>query len=77
VISCIDTYIGAVVEIYDRYGSIVYKNQNYNNDWNGVANQRGKIIGKGEKLPNGTYFFVLRFNDGSIENIKSYIQIIR
>ena len=74
VISCVKD---ADIEIYDRYGSIVYKNQNYNNDWNGVANQRGKIIGKGEKLPNGTYFFVLRFNDGSIENIKSYIQIIR
>jgi gliding motility-associated-like protein/uncharacterized repeat protein (TIGR01451 family) len=74
VISCVKD---ADIEIYDRYGSIVYKNQNYNNDWNGVANQRGKIIGKGEKLPNGTYFFVLRFNDGSTENIKSYIQIIR
>jgi gliding motility-associated-like protein/uncharacterized repeat protein (TIGR01451 family) len=74
VISCVKD---ADIEIYDRYGSIVYKNQNYNNDWNGVANQRGKIIGKGEKLPNGTYLFVLRFNDGSIENIKSYIQIIR
>jgi gliding motility-associated-like protein/uncharacterized repeat protein (TIGR01451 family) len=74
VISCVKD---ADIEIYDRYGSIVYKNQNYTNDWNGVANQNGKIIGKGEKLPNGTYFFVLRFNDGSTENIKSYIQIIR
>ena len=73
VISCIDTYIGAVVEIYDRYGSIVYKKQNYKNDWNGVSNQSGK----GQKLPNGTYFFVLKFNNGNTENIKSYIQIIR
>jgi gliding motility-associated-like protein/uncharacterized repeat protein (TIGR01451 family) len=77
VISCIDTYIGAVVEIYDRYGSIVYKKQNYTNDWNGVANQSGKIISKGEQIPNGTYFFILKFNDGSTENIKSYIQIKR
>jgi gliding motility-associated-like protein/uncharacterized repeat protein (TIGR01451 family) len=74
VLSCVKD---ADIEIYDRYGSIVYKNQNYKNDWNGVANQRGKIISKGEKLPDGTYFFILRFNDGSTENIKSYIQIIR
>jgi gliding motility-associated-like protein/uncharacterized repeat protein (TIGR01451 family) len=74
VISCVKD---ADIEIYDRYGSIVYKKQNYKNDWNGVANQSGKIISKGQKLPNGTYFFVLKFNDGSTENIKSYIQIIR
>ncbi|WP_198342074.1 gliding motility-associated C-terminal domain-containing protein [Polaribacter sp. SA4-10] len=77
VISCIDTYIGADIEIYDRYGSIVYKKKNYNNDWNGVANQTSKLIGTGQKLPNGTYFFVIKFNDGSTENIKSYIQIRR
>jgi gliding motility-associated-like protein/uncharacterized repeat protein (TIGR01451 family) len=74
IISCVE---GADIEIYDRYGSIIYKTKNYNNDWNGVSNQSGKIIGKGQKLPNGTYFFVLKFNDGSTENIKSYIQIIR
>jgi gliding motility-associated-like protein/uncharacterized repeat protein (TIGR01451 family) len=74
VLSCVED---ADIEIYDRYGSIVYKNQNYKNDWNGVANQRGKIISKGENLPDGTYFFILRFNDGSTENIKSYIQIKR
>jgi gliding motility-associated-like protein/uncharacterized repeat protein (TIGR01451 family) len=74
VISCVK---GANIEIYDRYGSILYKKQNYENDWNGVANQSGKIISRGQKLPNGTYFFVLKFNDGSTENIKSYIQIIR
>jgi gliding motility-associated-like protein/uncharacterized repeat protein (TIGR01451 family) len=74
VISCVE---GADIEIFDRYGSIIYKKKNYNNDWNGVANQTGKLIGKGQKLPNGTYFFVLKFNDGSTENIKSYIQIIR
>jgi gliding motility-associated-like protein/uncharacterized repeat protein (TIGR01451 family) len=74
VISCVE---GADIEIYDRYGSIVYKKKNYNNDWNGLANKTGKLIGPGEKLPNGTYFFVLKFNDGSTENIKSYIQIIR
>jgi gliding motility-associated-like protein/uncharacterized repeat protein (TIGR01451 family) len=74
VISCVK---GADIAIYDRYGSILYKKQNYSNDWNGIANQNGKIIGKGQKLPNGTYFFVLKFNDGITENIKSYIQIIR
>ena len=77
VISCIDNYKDTDLEIFDRYGSIIYKQRNYNNDWDGIANQTGKIIKQGQKLPSGTYFFVLKFNDGSTENIKSYIQIIR
>ena len=77
VISCIGNYNDTDLEIFDRYGSIIYKQKNYKNDWDGFANQTGKIIRRGQKLPNGTYFFVLKFNDGSTENIKSYIQIIR
>jgi gliding motility-associated-like protein len=66
-----------MIEIFDRYGSIVYKKKNYKNDWNGVANQTSKIIKTGEKLPNGTYFFILKMNDTNIKDKKSYIQIIK
>jgi gliding motility-associated-like protein/uncharacterized repeat protein (TIGR01451 family) len=77
VISCIENFPNTVIEIFDRYGSLIYKKRNYKNDWNGVANQTGKIIKTGEKLPNGTYFFILKMNDKNIKDIKSYIQIIK
>ena len=77
IISCIENFPNTMIEIFDRYGSIVYKKKNYKNDWNGVANQTSKIIKTGEKLPNGTYFFILKMNDTNIKDKKSYIQIIK
>jgi gliding motility-associated-like protein/uncharacterized repeat protein (TIGR01451 family) len=77
VISCIENFPNNTIEIYDRYGSIIYKKKNYRNDWNGIANQTSKIIRTGEKLPNGTYFFILKLNDGNTKDTKSYIQIIK
>ena len=77
VISCIENFPNTMIEIYDRYGSIIYKKKNYRNDFNGVANQTSKIIKTGEKLPNGTYFFILKMNDANTKDKKSYIQIIK
>ncbi|MCI2229005.1 gliding motility-associated C-terminal domain-containing protein [Polaribacter sp. MSW13] len=77
VISCIGNFSNTQLEIFDRYGSIVYKMKNYNNDWNGIANQTSKIIKSGQKLPNGTYFYVLKFNDGSANTKKGWIQITK
>jgi len=37
------------VVIYNRYGTVVYSNKNYQNDWDGTY--------KGEKLPDGTYYY--------------------
>jgi gliding motility-associated-like protein/uncharacterized repeat protein (TIGR01451 family) len=75
VVSCIESYSDTQLEIFDRYGSIIYKNKNYKNDWNGIANQTSRIIKSGQPLPNGTYFYILKFNDGSTQDKKSYIQI--
>ncbi|MFT5250972.1 MAG: gliding motility-associated-like protein, partial [bacterium] len=77
IISCIDQYSNNELEIFDRYGSIVYKAKNYKNDWTGIANQTSKIIRSGQQLPNGTYFFILKLNDGRTANKKDYIQIKR
>ncbi|ANW97050.1 hypothetical protein AXE80_12475 [Wenyingzhuangia fucanilytica] len=64
-ISCIENYDNTMLEIFDRYGALVYKKANYKNDWDGVANQTSTIIKKGEQLPNGTYFYHLELNNGS------------
>jgi len=55
------------VKIFNRYGAIVYQNDNYQNDWN--ANTHSASIGGADQLPNGTYYYVVvvtgEFDGGS------------
>jgi gliding motility-associated-like protein len=44
------------VRIYNRWGNVVYRDDNYSNNWGGT-NQSG------DKLPQGTYFAVIRLDD--------------
>ena len=50
------------MEIYNRYGNIVYKGNANSPRFNGKSNQSG-TIGKGD-LPVGVYFYIFNFNDG-------------
>jgi uncharacterized repeat protein (TIGR01451 family)/gliding motility-associated-like protein len=43
-------------EVFNRWGSKVYENKDYRNDWDG----RGTGSFAGENLPDGTYFYVVR-----------------
>jgi uncharacterized repeat protein (TIGR01451 family)/gliding motility-associated-like protein len=61
-IDCIGNYPNNHIEIYNRYGDIVYKKSSYNNDWNGLANVSGVVNG-GEALPTGTYFYILTIDE--------------
>jgi len=61
-IDCIENYPNNKIEIYNRYGSIVYQKRSYNNEWSGVANVSG-ILNKGEVLSSGTYFYILTIDD--------------
>jgi gliding motility-associated-like protein len=54
--------------IFNRWGNEEYKNDNYLNDWDGRNN-------KGEELPNDTYFYILKFENGKI--IKGSVLIKR
>lgn len=56
------------VFIYNIYGNLVYTKKGYANDWKGTYN--------GKELPDGTYYFVLRF-DGSELVIKGSLDILR
>jgi gliding motility-associated-like protein len=47
--------------IFDRRGVQVYKNLNYDNLWNGVDYN-------GNPLPDDTYFYVLKTEDGKSRN---------
>jgi len=46
---------------------LIYNSFGYTNNWEGSFN--------GEKLPSGTYYFVVKYPDGSID--KGTIALIR
>ncbi|HYF67294.1 MAG TPA: Ig-like domain-containing protein, partial [Ohtaekwangia sp.] len=55
------------LEIYNRWGNLVYKNENYQNDWNGDS-MYGLVVGS--DVPDGTYFYKVQV--GKIQKVKSF-----
>jgi gliding motility-associated-like protein len=64
IINCIDNYPDNSLEIYNRWGNIVYKKKGYQNDFDGTSNGRA-TINTSEKLPVGTYYYILDLGNGS------------
>ncbi len=64
VINCIHNYPNNKLEVYNRWGNIVYEKRGYNNDWNGTSNGRSVYNGS-EDLPVGTYYYILNLGDGT------------
>lgn len=51
------TNLRVSLEIYNRWGGLAYKTDDYKNDWN------GGVIAQ-TKIPAGTYFYVIKLSDG-------------
>ena len=64
VIDCIENYPNNKLEIYNRWGNIVYEERGYRNTWKGVSNGRA-VLNEVDELPEGTYYYVLDLADGS------------
>ncbi|MGZ2370021.1 Ig-like domain-containing protein, partial [Ancylomarina sp. YFZ004] len=47
------------LEIFNRWGNIVYEKRDYDNKWEGYGNVSGQI--SNDRLPPGTYFYVFKF----------------
>ena len=62
------------VQIFNRWGSLIYSALPYLDDWNGQSNE-GVSLGN-EFLPSGTYFYIIDYKDGS-KAISGYIELIR
>jgi len=50
------------LQIFNRYGVLVYSKNNYNNDFNGYSN-RDDAIKRNAGLETGIYFYIITFND--------------
>ncbi len=61
-------YPDNVLKIYNRYGQVIYTSAGYQNDWNGEY--------QGNKLPTGTYFYILQTNTEK-GNYKGSVTILR
>ena len=55
------------LSVFTRWGTRVFYEEGYGNDWKGNW--------EGERLPQGTYFYV--FEDGEGETFSGYVQINR
>ncbi|MBC3847078.1 gliding motility-associated C-terminal domain-containing protein, partial [Winogradskyella echinorum] len=64
VIDCLERYPNNILEVYNRWGNIVYSKKGYLNDWDGTSNGRA-VVNQPKKLPVGTYYYVLDLGDGS------------
>lgn len=60
--------------IFNRWGSVVYKVDNYKNDWDGVANVK-HVIQRHKKVPVGTYYYILKLR-GSNKTSTGWLYII-
>lgn len=52
------------LEVYNRWGGLVYESDNYKNDWNGTNID-------GQDLPAGAYIYVVRIANKSLEYTKN------
>lgn len=66
------------MEIFNRYGNMVWSTINYDNTSNvfkGAANVDG-IVSKGSYLPSGTYFFILSYpNDCEFTQLTGFVHL--
>ena len=55
--------------VFNRWGDQVYETTNYANTWQGTYN--------GDDLPEGTYYYILTFDQGTQEPMQGFIMIQR
>ncbi len=62
----------AQVNVYDRWGQLVFKSIGYTEPWNGTKNNKGKF------LPTGTYYYTIELNslDVSTKPVIGFITLI-
>ncbi|HRF26479.1 MAG TPA: gliding motility-associated C-terminal domain-containing protein, partial [Ferruginibacter sp.] len=61
-------YTGAVVEVFNRYGQLVFTSTGYGTPWDGTT--------KGKPLPVATYYYVIQLKNG-FKPLSGSVTIIR
>jgi gliding motility-associated-like protein len=66
----ITLYPNNELQIFNRWGNLVYESAPYHNEWDGLNMS-------GENLPDGTYFYILKLNDDNNTSYSGYVVINR
>ena len=64
----IEDYPSSELEVFNRWGDLVYENKDYKNEWHGESKD-------GKSLPDDTYYYVLKL--GEEKEIKNFVIIKR
>ncbi|MEO5945819.1 MAG: PKD domain-containing protein [Chitinophagaceae bacterium] len=68
IIKYLDTYPGGTVEIFNRYGQMIYRSVGYSMPWDGTVN--------GKPVSIGTYYYIVNPKNGR-GIISGYVDVIR
>ncbi|MBP6416130.1 MAG: PKD domain-containing protein [Chitinophagaceae bacterium] len=67
-IKYLDTYPGGTVEIFNRYGQLIFRSVGYGVPWDGTVN--------GKQVPIGTYYYIVDPKNGR-KIMSGYVDVIR
>ena len=71
VFPCNDKYPNSSLEVFNRWGDPIWQSSGgYKNDWAGTNQQ-------GHPVPDGTYYFVYKYNDGSGRSVARFVVVYR
>jgi gliding motility-associated-like protein len=66
----IDQFPNNIVQIYNRWGNLIFNVEQYQNDWNGTYKDS-------KAVPDGTYFYVVTLNDGTGQVLSGFLELQR
>ncbi|NOR28342.1 MAG: T9SS type B sorting domain-containing protein, partial [Lutibacter sp.] len=77
----LECYSDNRVEIYNRWGGLVFERDNYNNTdraFRGISEGR-LTVNRQRELPDGTYYYILKYKDGTdnVQQKAGYLYINR
>jgi gliding motility-associated-like protein len=67
-IKYLDSYPNATVEVYNRYGQLIFRSRNYLTPWDGTLN--------GKQIPVGTYYYIINPGNGR-KQISGFVDVLR
>lgn len=71
-----DIFLNFEIEIYNRWGKLIWKGNQNTADWRGEMNQ--KVEWNGDLVPDGTYFYLVYLNDVNYPSLlQGYLYINR
>lgn len=66
-IEALDTYPASTTQVFNRYGTLVYKSTGYPKAWDGTSN--------GQSIPGGTYYYVIDLKNGKV--MSGWVMVVR